>query len=659
LSSDKKVTEFILEALEKEGIGHIFLVPGGVIDPLAIELANRYRSDNSHIRPIVAAHEGGAAFMADGYSRASLSLKEKKFGVCMGIGGPGVTNMMTAVSAAYADRSPFLIIAGRIPSDLEGNGTFQDSSSSLGIDDITLMRPMTEFAASVTDVDAVSIFLRKAIRAIRDVESLPAFLSISRDVQLMECKGCSYIAPAKGSPRIIDREEVMDVPEIIKQATYVAILAGNGAVRSQASCELKRFADTYGIPVLTTLRAKGVLPEDDSMSLGVFGEGGSLWAKNAILSRQIEVLLVLGATLNANNTFAGAALQFFPRGRKLILVDINPNSNRDIEYDYKLVIADVKTFLDWMKQNKTRYHEALMKSRQVRQKWVQAIKDNDERYDKKDDRVRSDRPLHPARVIADLRQAANNCKARNAVVVVDSGAHTFFTGHHWESYGPGEFLFLSTTGPMGYGIALGIGAWLARPNQPCICIMGDGSMLMHGMELRTAVRYGIPLIVIVINNKVLGNVFLRYEQLHEHVAAEKIAKLTPPQEDWVTFAKSLGTEGICIDDPRDLIMAYRKAFLYTREEKKPFVIDVICHNKYDTPNSTNKFLKEMAKWSRSQQEMKTAINELSARGGMALPALEEILNITAHEDIKAACTEAIKAIKEKKEGKEEYFIWHS
>jgi acetolactate synthase-1/2/3 large subunit len=617
MSSDKKVTEFILEALEKEDIGHIFLVPGGVVDPLAVELANRYRSDNSHIRPIVAAHEGGAAFMADGYSRASLSLKERKFGVCMGIGGPGVTNMMTAVSAAYADRSPFLIIAGRIPSDLEGNGTFQDSSSSLGIDDITLMRPMTEFAASVTDVDAVSIFLRKAIRAIRDVESLPAFLSISQDVQLMECKGCSYIAPAKGPPRIIDREEVMDVPEIIKQATYVAILAGNGAVRSQASCELKRFADTYGIPVLTTLRAKGVLPEDDSMSLGVFGEGGSLWANKAILSQQIEVLLVLGATLNANNTFGGAALPLFPRDRKLILVDINPNSNRDIEYDYKLVIADVKTFLDWMEQNKIkiRYHEALMKSRQVRQKWVQAIKDHNERYDKKDDRVSSDKPLHPARVIADLQEAANSSKARNAVVVVDSGAHTFFTGHHWESYGPGEFLFLSTTGPMGYGIALGIGAWLARPNQPCICIMGDGSMLMHGMELRTAVRYKIPLIVVVINNEVLGNVYLRYKWHNEEVAAEKIAKITPPQQDWVTFAKSLGAEGIRVDDPRDLIMAYREAFRYTREEKKPFVIDVKCDSMHEIPNPRHKFLDQIP--------------------------------------------ETFEALREAKETKEKYFIWHS
>jgi acetolactate synthase-1/2/3 large subunit len=318
--------------------------------------------------------------------------------------------------------------------------------------------------------------------------------------------------------------------------------------------------------------------------LGVLGFGGSLWANKAILGDvdagipPVKVLLVLGATLNANNTFAGKAPRL--RGDNLILVDINPNSNRDIEFDHKLVMADVKTFLEWMEENKDWYHYALMKSKQDRQKWAQAI----QKYDKREDPQSSEKEvLHPARVITDLREVANNCNARNAVVVVDSGAHTFFTGHYWESYGPNEFLFLSTTGPMGYGIALGIGAWLARQDQPCICIMGDGSMLMHGMELHTAVRYEIPLIVVVMNNETLGNVYLRYVNDKKLVAAKEIAKIKPRQ-NWAAFSKAIGAEGIRVDNPRDLIMAYREAFRFTRGGKKPFVIDVICDNK-ETPNS--------------------------------------------------------------------------
>jgi acetolactate synthase-1/2/3 large subunit len=125
--------------------------------------------------------------------------------------------------------------------------------------------------------------------------------------------------------------------------------------------------------------------------------------------------------------------------------------------------------------------------------------------------------------------------------------------------------------------------------------MGDGSMLMHGMELQTAVRYKIPLIVVVINNEALGNVYWRYwEEWKEKAAANKIAKIAPRQ-NWATFAKGFNAGGIRVDNPRDLIMAYRKAFRFTRKEKKPFVIDVICNKKYETPNSEKKFAAQIPK----------------------------------------------------------------
>lgn len=578
------MARFILEALSiKEGINHVFLVPGGVIDPLAIELSK------SSIHPVVAAHEAGAAYMADGYSRASLN-----FGVCMGIGGPGVTNMITAVSAAYADRSPILILAGRIPPSWEGTGSFQDSSSSFGIDDITLMRPMTGFTASVPEAEATPRFLRKAIRAIRDVESLPVFLSIAQDVQKKKCEGGSYISPRKGPPRVVDREHAMEVVNIIKGAKYVAILAGNGTVRSGASHELQKFAETYSIPVITTMRAKGVVSEDEknSFSLGVFGLGGSLWANYVILGdkdkgiQKIDVLLVLGATLNANNTFFGMAP--FPADKKMVVVDINANSNRDKEFDPTWVTADVREFLCWMRQNKKRYHRQLSKTNNIRQRWIQSIRKFD-KYENAGDRSSSAKPLHPARAIADLRKATNSPEARNAIVVVDSGAHTFFAGHHWESYGPNQFLFLSTTGPMGYGIPLGIGACLAHNRlkaknihkEPCICIVGDGSMLMHGMELRTAVKNSIPLIIVVINNSVLGNIYLRYRKSR---AARKIAQIEPPEVDWVTFAKGLGAEASRVTNPEDLIEAYEEAFMVARMKQKPFVVDIVCDKEPDAPN---------------------------------------------------------------------------
>jgi acetolactate synthase-1/2/3 large subunit len=341
------------------------------------------------------------------------------------------------------------------------------------------------------------------------------------------------------------------------------------------------------------MRAKGILPEDNPMSLGVFGMGGTLWANEAIVGaetvRRTQVLFVLGATLNENNTLLGSAP--FPTGENnLILVDINPNSNRDIESEHRLITADIKEFLTWLDVNKHRYKTALEASAPERKKWISSIKSHP-RYQSDLDRTSSAKPIHPARAIADLRKIA----PRNTVVVADSGAHTFFTGHHWESFGPNEFLFLSTTGPMGYGIAVGIGASFARPKQPCICIVGDGSMLMHGMELRTAVRYEIPLIVVVINNEALGNVYLRLLDNGQKTVAEKIASIKP-RVDWVAFAKSVGADGTTVEEPGKLEAAYQKAFEFVKESnnKRPYVIDVICHNIYKTPN-TNPLSKPVAK----------------------------------------------------------------
>jgi acetolactate synthase-1/2/3 large subunit len=581
-----KVALFILKALKEEGIHHIFFVPGFVIDSF---LPNFSKAD---IRPIVAAHEGGAAYMADGYSRAS-----QNFGVCMGVGGPGITNMITAVSAAYGDRSPVLIIGGRIRSDWEAKGVFQDSST-IGIDDIAIMRPITEFAITVPRSDVTDRFLRKAIRVIRDVESLPVFLSIPEDVQKAECEKLRYVSPHSEPYRIVDTNAAMKVLKLLAEATRIAIFAGNGIICSnannpkkdngstKASEYLQKFAEKYNIPVVTTMRAKGAIPEDSDMSFGVFGFGGSLRANKVILGSQnpcipkTEVLLVLGATLNENNTFIHH--DEFPPSKHLILVDINPNINRDMEYDHTFVMADILAFLEWMEKNSGLYHDKLKESKAwcKRKEWTDAIKKTEE-YDTPNDRKSSKKPIHPARAITDLRDVV----PRHSVLVVDSGAHTFFTGHHWKSYGPNEFLFLSTTGPMGYGIAMGIGAQLARPKKPCICVVGDGSMLMHGMELRTAVKQKIPLIVVVINNGALGNVYLRFQKAKqkEQKEAAELAKIEPRQ-DWASFAESLGAEAIRVEEPSKLVEEYAKAFKHSEKNAGPYLVDVICNNEFPTPN---------------------------------------------------------------------------
>ena len=576
LSFDQKAIEkkqnvslFVLRALNKEGIDHVFLVPGYMVDPFLQNF------EPAGIKAVVAAKEDGAAYMADGYGRAV-----KNFGVCMGIGGPGITNMTTPMSAAYGDRTSILALAGSIKFEWRGRGTFQDSSGT-GVDDIAVMNPMTAFAQIIPDVDNTSPFIKKAIKAMRGIENLPAFLSIPVDIQTEELTKPYVPLNLKEPPRILDKISIQKVPDSLTDATRIVILAGNGCVWSDAEKEIVEFAEKYSIPVVTTLRAKGAISEKHPMSFGVFGLGGSLHANKAVMGKSgtefpnVEVLLVLGATLNENNTHGG--MENFPPEKNLIRVDINPNNERGLEVEEHFVMGDVKTFLNWMKENQHLYHDKLMASRSKRTEWIESIKKTPYHEEIKFAEIKKEYQIHPAHVILELRKIAPD----NTVLVVDSGAHTFFSGHYWKSYAPNEFLVLSTTGPMGYGISMGIGAKCGRPEQPCVCVVGDGSMLMGGMELVAAIRYNIPIVIVVINNSALGNVYMNSKK----GGPEAIELTTIPTKNWADFAQSLGAGGIVVKDLEKLGSAFKQAF----GANKPFLIDVRCERDVKTPNTESEW----------------------------------------------------------------------
>jgi acetolactate synthase I/II/III large subunit len=582
IMENNSVALYILNALKQEGIDHIFLVPGYNIDPFVENYAK------AKIHAVVAAHEGGAAYMADGYARARQS-----FGVCMGLGGPGLTNMVTAIAAAYADRSPILVMSGSLPAEWSGDGTFQDSSAT-GIDDCDIMRPITVWAQRIPTVfkedpqksgfyqpnyERVPNFLQKAMRAMGGLENRPVFLSVPFNVLNGKYEAGYTSTWAKESPRILDRSTVHRIPEILKKATRIAILAGNGCVRSQASEAIQAFAEKFSIPVVTTLRAKGLISEDQSespMSFGFFGNSGTLQANKVVMGSseipKAEVLLVLGATLNEANTYAWG--KDFPPSGALVRVDINPNIVTGKNYDETFVMGDVRELLDWLCENEALFEKELQASEPDRQAWLDQIRETPY-YDLPDTRIGNAVPIHPAQVVVKLREVA----PKDTVLVVDSGAHSYHVPHHWTSYAPNELLILTNTGPMGYGIALSIGAKLARPHQPCVAIVGDGSILMHGMELQTAVRYQIPLIVVVINNSVLGNVYLR--AIENDWPAEAVELVKIPTLHCVDLARSFGADGVIVEHPDQLTAAFQQAFA----SKVPFVVDIHCCRDCPVPNN--------------------------------------------------------------------------
>src|SRR3984957_5226364 len=285
-------SDFVLNALAEEGLTHLFMVPGGLVDPFLPALARVPR-----LRPIVAAHEGGAAYMADGYARAS-----GRFGAVLGIGGPGLTNMATAVAAAKADGSPVLVLSGEIPIDMEGLGEFQDASQTT-LDDTAVMKPLTRLSTTVASARNLNHWLRHGLTAMLSQPSGPVHLSLTHDTLTADC-AAEYVPVSDFFQRVapLSQEAAMHALDLLAGAKRIAILAGAGVEHDSAAVELKAAAERWSIPVATTLRAKGIFPEDHELSLGVFGYAGTRHATAALFDPELEFLLILGSGLNERDT---------------------------------------------------------------------------------------------------------------------------------------------------------------------------------------------------------------------------------------------------------------------------------------------------------------------------------------------------------------------
>jgi acetolactate synthase-1/2/3 large subunit len=569
MSQPPNAIQFLLGALKQEGISHVFMVPGGLLDGFLTEFG-----DVTGINAIVAAHEGGAGFMADGYARAS-----GRFGVCLGIGGPGAANLVAALANAYSDESPILAVTGEVQSSWEGRGSFQDGSGS-GMNDVGLMRAVTAFAQEVPAISLLPHHLHVALRTMVGDEPRPVFLSLPQDLHTQPVSE-PYRPLQYGlvtSPRVLDREAAAGMRTLLATGPRIAILAGNGCVRSGATQDLLNLAKAYGIPVASTLRAKGVFPEDHELSLGVFGYGGTRHSTLALTPQddtgpnapppadfKADVLLILGSGLNQRDT-----MSWSPE-LPSVTVQVDTDAS-EFGRDYAVtgsVVGDAAEFVRWMLDDEA-MRKALAASRAARDAWTARVFAMPRLYDAANTKSNAV-PIHPARAVADLRQVA----PRDCVLLVDSGAHRVFGGHYWDSPTPNAYLTATSMAPMGWAIPAAIGAKLARPELPCAVVTGDGCMLMHGIEIQTAARHGLAIVYVVINNGALGNVYLRAKQMSPAAAALSLLRT----HDWVQFARSLGADGTVVEQPGDLVAAYEQAF----RSGGTFIVDVRCDKDATTP----------------------------------------------------------------------------
>lgn len=554
-------SEYILEALRAQGVRCCFMVPGALNDAFMPPMTG-----TEGLHTVVAAFEGGAAYMADGYARATGGL-----GVCFGIGGPGVLNMATALAAAKADRSPVLAISGEVPTTLEGMGGFQDASGA-ALDDIAALRTLTGLSESVSSAAVLPRHLRQAVTHALVLRE-PVHLSVPVDVQSAEIAGRWTPVPAAlTAMRPVDEDALDQALSLLagsRPLKNIVILAGRGVHGVAGAGVLLQVAERFELPVATTLAGKGVFPEDHPLALGVFGYGGSRWATEAVLSDEVEALVVMGSGLNERDTLHWDR-KMLP-SRALVHIDADPLAiGRTWPAEVPLV-GDPGAVLERLLALGGREAAALDAGRDERRRFLAAVRASGPGRYGAEDRRSDAVPMHPARVVTELRAAL----PRDGVLAVDSGAHRAWFAEYWDAYTPGTHLSLANLAPMGGGLGLGIGAALARPQAPVLVATGDGCMLMHGMELHTAAREGARVIVALMDNGAYGNIWYRARAM----GAGPEALTAIDGVDWAGFARSLGAGGEAVKEPAQIRAAMQRAL----EADGPYLLDLRIDKAFPTP----------------------------------------------------------------------------
>jgi acetolactate synthase-1/2/3 large subunit len=522
--------DVFLRYLRTEGATVVFGVPGGLLHPFfaAVEQADDFRL-------IVAKHEAGAAFMADGFARARQHLS-----ICAGTSGPGATNLLTGVAVAFSDGVPLLVITGQAPSHALGKGAAQETPPE-DIDIVAMFKPVTKYSAMVQAPSRAAHHLRRALRLALTGRPGPVHLNIPVDFWERPAQE-DWFEPASYRPRteLFDRAAVNEASRALLRATRPVFLVGSGAVQGRASEHVRTLAELLPARVATTPRAKGAFPEDHPFSVGVMGLAGHRAAKETLLGDEPDVLMTIGASLNEATT-----LNWHPGLRprdSLIQLDISVDRiGRNYPVDIPLV-GDAQTILIEIIYH---IHRLLRDGATAESRWRSspAIEHDDDFYDEPALRRSTRIPMTPQRWRVELTSALPD----NAIVFSDIGGHMLFNIHDLAFRENHRFILNLGFGSMGHGTAAPIGAALACPDRPVITIVGDACFAMHGMELLTAYEYEIPVVWIVENNQMHGITWHGSQLIGDRKPMESVRYRRP--FDVAAIARAMGLAAWVVDRP--------------------------------------------------------------------------------------------------------------
>ncbi len=528
----KTGSQILLECLVLEGIDTIFGYPGGTVINIYNDLMDY------PVKHILTRHEQAAVHAADGYSRAT-----GKVGVAIATSGPGATNTITGIATAYMDSIPMVIITGQVPTPLIGNDAFQEA------DIIGITRPITKHNYLVKDVNDLARIIKQAFYIARTGRPGPVLIDLPKDVQLastrfeypdsVELRG--YKPTYSGNLRQVEKAVKM-----ILAAKKPVIYVGGGVALSDASGELRSFAETIQAPVTTTLMAMASFPRNNPLSLGMLGMHGTYYANMAVT--HTDLLIAVGARFDDRVT--GKIATFAPHA-KIIHVDIDPTSiKKNVRVDLPIVgdLKDVLGKIVTKLAERSAEVKALSASLAPWRKEIEEWKVQHPMTYKASDKV-----IKPQFVIEKLRELS----ADDAIVTTEVGQHQMWAAQFFEFRQPRTFLTSGGLGTMGYGLPSALGAQAAFPERQVIDISGDGSFQMNSQELATLVQYRLPVKIAILNNNFLGMV-RQWQQLFFDKRYSQTCLELPI--DFVKLAEAYGATGLQATRPEEVEEVIKKAF---------------------------------------------------------------------------------------------------
>lgn len=517
------VSDWIIELFESCGVSHIFGLPCGQMEPYYASL------DGSSIRHILCRSEAGAAIMADGYARTSF-----RIGVCDGVGACGTTNLSVGMIEAAGASSPILVLTGDNPRDIRGKEVIQDANNVNILGEFTKNSYDPETGKRA--VEAVRCAIRESITGV----PAPVHVNLTSDVLKEDIDFDMGVAGSVEYPAarpLAEEGSVAAAVDVLSESEKPVIISGEGSLRSRAWDEVLELARAIHVPVVTSMNGKGIIPETEPHSAGVAGRWGCCQTANEVI-KECDAVLALGTRLGELTTVGWS---YLPKDAKIIHVDLDPEwlgKNYDVELP---ILADIKAtvqgIIDHLDPDEFADREGrISKIAESKLEWFDSHSDDFES---------DDVPIKPERVVAEIYDATPD----DTILVSSTSNSGWFTAAFYRVREPGvKYIQARGSDGINYGFPQALGALVANPETPVVCVTGDGGLGYHIAELETAVREELPLTVVLLNNQGLMSSKLSQWANWDVTVSTDFS----PGVDYARIARGFGCEAEVIERPENI-----------------------------------------------------------------------------------------------------------